>query len=137
MTEDFEIAVGEDEELLYADNCVPGADGICARKRACAGEDQVWLKDADQRKLQLEKIDEKFKRRNARIKADKAALAAQKTDESVDLQALDVAIGFDDQKFGEDDDPDENVKVHSRLRKSKVVQDLSSSPRETRSSSPS
>ena len=137
LTEEFEIAVGEDEELLYADNCVPGDDGKCDRKRVCAGEDQVWLKDADQRKLQLEKIDDKFKRRNARIKADKAALAAQKVDTPVDVQALDVALGFDDQKYGEDVDPDEIVKVHSRLRKSKVVQDLSSSPRETRSSSPS
>ena len=74
LTEDFEIAVGEDEELLYADNCVPGDDGKCTRKRVCAGEDQVWLKDADQRKLQLENIDEKFKRRNARIKAEKLHL---------------------------------------------------------------
>ena len=53
------------------------------------------------------------------------------------VQALDVALGFDYQKFGEDVDPDENVKVQSRLRTSKVVQDLSSSPRETRSSSSS
>ena len=129
LTEEFEIAVGEDEELLYTDNCVPGDDGRCARKRACAGDDQGWLKDANQRKLQLEKIDDKFKKRNERIKAEKAALAALKVKTTVGMETLDDAIGPDDQGYGEDKDPDENITVHSRMRTSKVVQDLTSSPR--------
>ena len=46
LVEKFEIEIGEEEELLYQDNCVPGPDGRCPRKRACAGDDKVWLKDA-------------------------------------------------------------------------------------------
>ena len=50
------------------------------------------------------------------------------------LEALDDTIGPDNRGYSEDQDPDENISVHSRLRTSKVVQDLTSSPRETRSS---
>jgi hypothetical protein len=32
LSEEFEIDVGEDEELLYQDNCVPGEDGKCPMK---------------------------------------------------------------------------------------------------------
>ena len=45
------------------------------------------------------------------------------------METLDDAIGPDDQGYGEDKDPDENITVHSRMRTSKVVQDLTSSPR--------
>jgi hypothetical protein len=74
LSEEYEIEVGDDEELLYQDNYVPGEDRKCARIRACAGDDKVWMKEAIERRLKIEEKDDKAKKKSAKIARDKAAL---------------------------------------------------------------
>ena len=83
LTEQFEIEVGEEEELLYTDNCVPNETGKCERKRACSGDDLDWIKDANERRSKLEKKDGRFKKKTANILKDKAALKKMKDKETV------------------------------------------------------
>lgn len=134
LTEEFEIVVGEDEELLYQDNCVPGEDGKCPRLRACAGEDLDWLNDANERREKMEKKDEKLKSKIAKIKADKAALAKLKVaDTKVDLDSV---IGADNDIPEIDNNNAPDFKVHPRDAASRVVPGLTGSV-STRSSSSS
>ena len=39
LTDELNIEVGPDEELLYLDNCVPREDGLCNMKVVVAGDD--------------------------------------------------------------------------------------------------
>ena len=71
LTEVFEIEVGEEEELLYRDNCIPDDTGRCSRMRACAGDDLVWLREAKERRQALEMKGEKLKKKNEKIANDK------------------------------------------------------------------
>ena len=115
LTEEFEIEVGEEEELLYMDNCVPDEDGRCPRKRACAGDDLVWLKNAQERRQALENKDEKFKKRNDQIASDKAALEKLKGVEQSVLPEQ-----HDDADMDQDL-TDDTFKVCPREENSKVV----------------
>ena len=74
LTDEFGIAVGEEEELLYKDNCIP-INGKCPRVRFCAGVDSDWVKEATTRQELLEKRDEFAGRKALRIQQAKDALA--------------------------------------------------------------
>ena len=125
LVETFEIEIGEDEELLYQDNCVPGPDGKCVRMRACAGDDKEWLKDAIERKLKLENKDVKNQKKLAKIKEEKEALAKMKTvNDSTENLIVNV----------EDVSKDNNFKAPLRIEPSKVVKQVSHAPTKTRNS---
>ena len=49
MTEKYGIDVGEEEEKLYVDNCVPEENGKCRRKAYVTGVDPAWVKQAKKR----------------------------------------------------------------------------------------
>ena len=130
LTEEFEIEVGEEEELLYRDNCVPDANGRCPRMRACAGDDLVWLREAQERRQALENKDEKFKKRNEKIASDQNALKNQKdTEPGILYDPVDTEA----QANMDQDVTDETFKVHPRAEQSKVVQNLTGKSVKTRS----
>ena len=128
LTEDYEIDVGEDEELLYEDNCVPGGDGKCPRKRACAGDDKVWIKEALERKMNIENKNEKANKKSAKIAQDQEALKKQKEVESRSVIHPEPDIPDSEYELQED-----IYEVHPRIEPSKVVQDLSAKSILTRS----
>ena len=120
LTVELGIEVGEDEELLYQDNCVPGDDGKCDRKRCVAGDDKVWLRETIQEEKKLERRDDLFKKRKLKIANDKAALEKLKTSKTVivpdtELDPAEVEVEKDSEIF----------KAPQRVEKSKVVQNLS------------
>ena len=90
ISEEFGVEVGEDEDLLHEDNCIP-IDGKCPRKRICSGVDHVWLRDAMERQAALEKKEEYAERKVTRIKNDQEALkkmkasASNKSNESAEM----------------------------------------------------
>ena len=129
LTEEFEIEVGEEEELLYKDNCVPEENGKCLRKRACAGDDMVWVREAQKRREKLEKKDNKLKKRTVKIDKDKDDLKKLKADESVITPDITLEEDTSDEKKV----VDEEFKAHPTQEPSKVVQNLSRKSVTTRS----
>ena len=76
------VEVGEEEELLYKDNCVR-IGNCCPRLRWCGGVDTAWWKGAIIRRNKLEKQEVYRIRREARIAAEKAALEKLKVNVSL------------------------------------------------------
>ena len=98
LTEKYGIDVGEEEEKLYTDNCVPGEEGKCRRIAFVSGVDPVWAKDAAERQGNLEKSEEYAERKAERINNEKKALAEhnaknEKNYAKVDTSDLENIIG--------------------------------------------
>jgi hypothetical protein len=87
-------------------------------KRACAGDDMDWLKEADERRSKLVKKDQKFERKSAKTKAEREALAKLKVLNPV--SDIDSVLGTEDE-IPETDPDVQDFKVHSRVEPSKVV----------------
>ena len=52
----YGVEFGEDERILYKDNCLPDEEtGICPRLRWCGGTDTQWLSKARERQRKMEK----------------------------------------------------------------------------------
>ena len=61
LSDELNIEVGQDEELLYLDNCVSGEDGRCKRKVVVAGDDKVWLRETkDEEKMRKRRLREEL-----------------------------------------------------------------------------
>ena len=52
---DLGLVYGEEERLLYEDNCIPNSDGVCPRSRWCGGEDYQWNRKAAERRRKLDR----------------------------------------------------------------------------------
>ena len=123
ISEEFGVEVGEDEDLLHEDNCIP-IDGKCPRKRICSGVDHVWLRDAMERQAALEKKDEYAERKVARIKNDQEALKKMKA--STSNKSNESAETDDSESVGiQRQDSNEYFQVSSKVEPSQVVKILS------------
>ena len=130
LIEEFGIEVGDEEEKLYEDNCIP-VDGKCVRKMFITGVDPAWLKDAQERQEKLEKKTELGKRKQARIDKDKAKLERLKAKENPPQETA-AEEEHEDESL-ERKDSNEYFKAPLRAEPSKVVKQTKKSF--TRSSS--
>ena len=135
LINDLGIEIGEEEELLYSDNCIPGTDGLCPRKRVCGDDDPVWSKNAEIRKKKYEKSQERLKKRMFKISTDKNALEALKSNSFADIQTLNTVIGSADENICVDDENnDPDITVSCKSRASEVVTNVPNTSIHTRSS---
>ena len=127
--EDFGVLEGEEEDLLYQDNCkvqvesdsdpakhnskykdwLLGEWGRCSRLRWVAGVDKEWLKDVMETSTALEKIEANKIRKQMKIQREKEKL--KKLKEPVQIASEEVlseylgepdaleAVGADDQEY--------------------------------------
>ena len=66
LEEEFGIEVGEEEEALYFDNCVP-VDGKCMRKAYVTKIDQRWVKEKREEQAELELEEDKEKKKAEKL----------------------------------------------------------------------
>ena len=131
LTEELGIEVGEDEDLLYQDNCVPGEDGRCRMKVVVGGDDKVWLRETIEAEKKAERREDLFQKRKSRITKDREALmnlkvtqSAEDNPEIADPVEVDII------------DSDTFI-AHPRCEASKVVQNLSDTQHISTRSKPS
>ena len=131
LTAELGIEVGEDEDLLYQDNCVPGEDGRCRMKVVVGGDDKVWLRETIEAEKKAERREDLFQKRKSRITKDREALmnlkvtqSAEDNPEIVDPVEVDII------------DSDTFI-AHPRCEASKVVQNLSDTQHISTRSKPS
>lgn len=118
MIEEFGIDVGEEENNLYEDNCVP-IDGKCPRKIFILGIDPDWKKDAEERQSKLEKKEELAKRKKERILRQQEALNKLKTNNNPI-----VVEAHDEENILERNNSNEYFKVPAGSEVSKVVKSV-------------
>ena len=129
LEEQYEVLIGEEEEKLYQDNCVP-VDGKCPRKMVVGGTDQVWLKEAQERIDKLEES-EKFAER----KEDRKKKVAEKLKKIREDAAASVVSEVNPEVI--DNNEVEMFKKPRSVLESKVVPSMRGVTRPTRSSSAS
>ena len=127
LTEEYEVEIGDDEEHLYKDNCVP-VDGKCPRKMVVGGTDQVWLKAALERVSLLEKREEFADKKDERTKQVREALKKISDDNR-------NSIVKEQDNVEDINCNDESFKVPKNLKHSTVVPSFRASSKSTRSSS--
>ena len=128
MEEEYEVLIGEDEEKLYQDNCVP-VEGKCPRKMVVGGTDQVWLKAAQERIENLEKSEMFAERREERKKK-----VSEKLQKIRDDAAASVVREVNPEVV---DDTGEEFKAPRSAYQSQVVPTKKGDTRSTRSTSAS
>ena len=129
LEEQYEVLIGEEEEKLYQDNCVP-VDGKCPRKMVVGGTDQVWLKEAQERIDKLEES-EKFAER----KEDRKKKVAEKLKKIREDAAASVVSEVNPEVI--DNNEVEMFKKPRSVLESKVVPSMRGVTRPTKSSSAS
>ena len=118
MIEEFGIVVGDEEDKLYEDNCVPIV-GKCPRKIFILGIDPDWKRDAEERQSKLEKKEELAKRKKERILRQQEALKKLKTNNNPI-----VVDDHDEENILERNNSNEYFKVPAGSEVSKVVKNV-------------
>ena len=134
LTVELGIEVGEDEELLYQDNCVPGEDGRCLRRVVVGGDDKVWLRETIEAEKKAERREDLFQRRKLRIAKDKEALMNVKVSHTYESNS---EINDNDESAEVNTIEFDAFKAHPRDEASKVVLNLSNTDNVSTRSGPS
>ena len=128
LTEDYQVEIGDEEESLYTDNCVP-VEGVCPRKMVVGGTDQAWLKGALERLQKIEKKEKRDEKREEKAKKVKEAL------EKIRDENFNSILVEEDMSSADMNENDETFKKPNKLNPASVALPKNSTSRCSRSSS--